>query len=293
MGKDNFYLPQSGVQGRDIEYMNFREARLENLVKQFKKDCSKIDLGGPFRGKSYGHILKRKEDLGALLLFEHGNVRLADNYLRLPASALFTSGQGIKLHQCAHHLNSSQLFCLNFFYPMLDDSQKVKCFLATAGIKLKGKITRAEFEYTPDGPKHTNFDFFLETSVNEHVYFEVKYTERGFGSPSEASLKEWEKTSGFCYKKQVAHSRFSKCLDKDTFFSKRYYQVNRNIAYAQNDTDYVLFLYPFDNPALHLPPYAPCDQVKAIDSKSITSALASKEWTLTAYYKKLFAFYFG
>ncbi len=65
-------------------------------------------LGGAWRGKSYEHILKvrSREDL----IWEY-NVLPAVRQIDSKEGRLL---KGAQLHQCAHHLNSSQILCYNF-----------------------------------------------------------------------------------------------------------------------------------------------------------------------------------
>lgn len=120
-------------------------------------------------------------------------------------------------------------------------------------LKLDKRVTiiKSEFEYTPDGPTRTNFDFYLELSNKMKFYMEIKYTENGFGSISPDSNypdrydREWTKF----YCSQVRNSVHLKNMSSEDFYKN--YQINRNLAYIKNDLDYVVFIYPFDNTSLY------------------------------------------
>ncbi|WP_313019270.1 PGN_0703 family putative restriction endonuclease [Acetoanaerobium noterae] len=166
---------------------------------------------------------------------------------------VFKNDDAIKYHRYANHLNSSQMMCINFFYPIRNDKILVKLLNRYLDLKLDDstRIIKSEFEYTPDGQTRTNFDFYLELSNGMKFYMEIKYTENGFGSVSFDSNypdryeREWSKF----YSYQVKNSMHLKDISSEDFYKN--YQINRNLAYIKNDLDYVIFIYPFDNTALY------------------------------------------
>lgn len=272
-----------------MNYATFKRNRIENLIERFDH----LERGGLWRGRvPKPHILKSRHDLLKVLQFDtSGAVINEKDKLVLPDTKIFSAGDGLKLHIYAHHLNSSQLFCVNAFYPLLSGSSELADVLRGCGIPLGGNVSCAIFEHTPDGSEHTNFDFYAETDVGERVYFEIKYTEQGFGGTSESSRNEWDRPSDFCYRRQVASSRFAQVLgDPEVFFKD--YQVNRNIAYVQGPDDHVVFMFPTDNSSLVLPVYASGPNVHVIDSNTFLKS-AAKLSGLHDHYAKLSEIYFG
>ena len=272
-----------------MRYDQFKSRCIENLIKHYQP----LERGGSFNGRgAYAHILKCKEDVRSLLLFRTNECYVEKGYLVLSPTCGFSPRRGIKLHRCAHHLNSSQIFCINLFYPLMQNPKCFSMLLADFGVRLRGDIALMEFEYTPDGFQHTNFDFFAETKIGERVFCEFKYTECGFGRPSESSMKEWDRPIGFSYKKQIEKSIFAKQLGlKETFFAN--YQINRNLAYVKGENDYVIFLYPHENESLTLPRYAEFHrQVAKIDTKKMINMLIKND-ELGAYYQLVRDVYFG
>ena len=87
--------------------MAYSDSRIEWLVKNFP-DVESLQLNGEFRGKRHRHILRKKAEYYKLWF------GLAKTF-RLDADVEF-----FKPHPCAHHLNSSQSFCINFFQPLRD-----------------------------------------------------------------------------------------------------------------------------------------------------------------------------
>ena len=89
-----------------------------------------------------------------------------------------------KPQQYAHHLNSSQIVCYEFFRPMLNADRTakeiLKRFITERSISAHKGVLMGRFEYLPDPDEYTNFDFYLEGN-DVKIYFEIKYTENGFG----------------------------------------------------------------------------------------------------------------
>lgn len=213
-----------------MEYNVFKKNVIKNL-ESYKINNLSCEDNGMFRGIKYTHILPKKDmDQNLLPLVEKIN--------------------DIKYHMYAHHLNSSQMMCINFFYPFIKNEDKLIDLISTIlNIKfdIKPKITKKQFEYTPDGSNHTNFDFFLQFSTGEKIYFEIKYTEIDFGktSPDKKYPDRYDIEWNNFYKLQTEASKYLNMISKNDFYKN--YQINRNIAYIKDDRDYVCFIYPFDN----------------------------------------------
>ena len=272
-----------------MNYAAFKRERIENLIARFEH----LERGGLWQRRvPKPHILKHRDDLLKVLQFDaSGAVINEKDKLILPDTRIFSAGDGLKLHIYAHHLNSSQMFCVNVFYPLLSGTAELADVLRDCDVPLRGNVSRAIFEYTPDGSEHTNFDFYAETDAREKVYFEIKYTEQGFGLEGESSRNEWDQATDFCYRRQVLSSSFARVLgDPDVFFKD--YQVNRNIAYVQGPDDHVVFMFPRDNSSLVLPAHASGPQVHVIDSNAFLKA-AAKIPGLREHYAKLSDIYFG
>ena len=160
------------------------------------------------------------------------------------------------LHRFAHHLNSSQMMCYNFFRPYIELEEKGKVRPNKDLIKLLGDCefniktcndAECQFEYV-QGDEYkeegTNFDFYLRLGETE-VFFEIKYTEEGFGKckndekHEEKFKKVYQGLIGNCdaIKKPV---RFD-----DEF--RKYYQLFRNSIRAKDKNKYVVFIYDKNN----------------------------------------------
>ena len=127
----------------------------------------------------------------------------------------------VKLDQNILHLNSSQALCFNLFIPLLLEN---KCDIINKDI-IPNNI-RFEFEHIEDEKELTNFDLFIEQDNQKH-FFEVKYTERDFGS---GDRKKLEKKYKDVYIDIIKKFNFLKRDYKKYFF--KYYQLFRNMFYC-------------------------------------------------------------
>lgn len=166
---------------------------------------------------------------------------------------------GLKgLHQYAHHLNSSQLLCMMFFRSLIDDKggakkEMVKFIKDAFGIQIHEGAC-CQFEYTEkkddiykfkvcgkEEYEGTNFDFHIKDDDTE-IYFEIKFTEDGFGK---ADKDERHEKKASQYKALLPDFYKSKVKDTDVL---NHYQIFRNIVRADKDNKYVIFITDENNP---------------------------------------------
>lgn len=156
-----------------------------------------------------------------------------------------------KIHDMAHHLNSSQVLCYNFFRPMMDDKahplKSLISLLGEHGITITNNAV-CEFEFNPpffgfDGQQESSeIDFHIkDSSCGTEVFFEIKYTENEFGpwsKPKEANFDNF-------YKPMIAQCMglyTEKIAFNDAF--KADYQLYRNALRVNNPETYTVFLFP-------------------------------------------------
>lgn len=215
---------------------NFQDKVKRHMVEYAKtKSELKVLLGGVWRKRKYDHILNSKEAYKYNLLpLSHGNL---DEYIHQ---------NGIKLHTDAHHLNSSQIMCLNFFFPLMQDG-KLEYILHLVSPKTTWNNPKGQFEKISDidgGQRGaTNFDFYIKDENGNQAFFEIKYTEGDFGSAKDddSHNKKWNSI----YRVLIESSPVLKqrVIDKKEFFKN--YQLVRNIVHVQDlQKDYVVFLVP-------------------------------------------------
>ena len=223
-----------------MKYDKFRSTVLEKIVREFDNPDP-----GLFRGHGpYDHIISNPKD-------SKDRERIVNEYLLLPDVPKI---QGeIKLHPDAHHMNSSQIMCYNFFRPLLKEYNKNKKDYKPSDelVDLVGKIidtplenknSSCKFEYIQPNTDTTNFDIYLKCSDVE-VFFEIKYTEKEFAKKKVTpdSELQYEKV----YKPMISkaeHIFKDKTISASDFLKN--FQLLRNAIRAIDNNKYVVFICP-------------------------------------------------
>ena len=223
-----------------MKYDKFISTVLEKIVHEFENPDP-----GLFRGHGpYDHIISNPKD-------SKDRESSVNEYLLLPDVPKI---QGeIKLHPDAHHMNSSQIMCYNFFRPLLKEYNKNKKDYKPSDelVDLVGKIidtplenknSSCKFEYIQPNTDTTNFDFYLKCSDVE-VFFEIKYTEKEFAKKKVTpdSELQYEKV----YKPMISkaeHIFKDKTISASDFLKN--FQLLRNAIRAIDNNKYVVFICP-------------------------------------------------
>lgn len=199
-------------------YKENRENILSHLSK-YKKNILKITKNGIYikEKREYSHILPKEIEIKNIIYSEY----LMDLWDYVKRSNL-------KLHNDFHHLNSSQAFCFNLFYPIIMENE-LRMLLNTYE-----KITDWDFEYIPDKIEKTNFDVFIKTKENNY-YFEIKYLENNFPK-QEVKDRKIERYH------EIYENKLSifKNVTPDVFFDN--YQIFRNLSYIHKGI--INFVFP-------------------------------------------------
>ena len=293
----------------------------ERTVKERMSKKVPIDLvGGTFRGKEYLHIFKE----------------LKYNFIdwQFPAKKCLKGNltdADIKYHY-AEHLNSSQTMCIAFFKKFFE-SIEYENLLAEILLEMKidvadARFSDAVFEYIPNIKEGTNFDFYLKLDNGKQLTWEIKFTESEFGGTTldkrypNRYIEKWKDVytdmlSDCVYYSYPAVSCDNyKCIsngkltnnccvhDKCSVYEfYEHYQIRRNLLYAKNKGDYVLFLTPRENKSLdvgrnYIEYYANAWKTDCIrniyweDLLDVTLEAVSHEPVLFDYYSKFKAKYF-
>ena len=222
-----------------MKYDKFISTVLEKIVHEFENPDP-----GLFRGHGpYDHIISNPNSTD--------RERIVNEYLLLPDVPKI---QGeIKLHPDAHHMNSSQIMCYNFFRPLLKEYNKNKKDYKPSDelVDLVGKIidtplenknSSCKFEYIQPNTDTTNFDFYLKCGDVE-VFFEIKYTEKEFAKKkiTPESELQYEKV----YKPMISkaeHIFKDKVISASDFLKN--FQLLRNAIRAIDNNKYVVFICP-------------------------------------------------
>lgn len=215
---------------------NYAHNRKEHLVEYAKE--TGLKTGGTYnkKEKEYDHILKL-DGKSQLKVVQEQNI-LED----IDCDMLT-----YKLHPSAHHLNSSQILCYNFFRPMLTDEGRANKplieLLGSQGITIK-ESAECKFEYNDGMGDNTDFDFYIKYEETE-IFFEIKYTENGFGR----AKKDEKHITKFdtIYKKELGdkHNALQTNPDCEEFLKK--YQLYRNAIRIKDKNKYLILLYPEGN----------------------------------------------
>jgi hypothetical protein len=215
----------------------------------------------------YNHILpKEKQWLNILEPF------------RSEIRQYLAARRAIKLHRYFHHLNSSQAFALNLFFPYLERggaSQLLGAFGTT------GELSSWEPECIVDASEGTNVDIIWEAG-GTRTYCEVKLSEQDFGS-AQNDCAHREKLERI-YKPSLVDVCPPELLQPEVFFQN--YQLLRNVWLVARDPGSTLvFLLPRANTRiwrqlagfLTLLPHPLADRVRAVAVEDAVASLESAE----------------
>ncbi|MDE7462967.1 MAG: hypothetical protein K2M88_07390 [Muribaculaceae bacterium] len=240
-------------------YKEYRKDIIDILAKEVQevlRDGKEIAPGN-WQGKTgdqYTHILPL--DGGKNTKAARRNA--IHKYIGIEIDDKFLSKKG-SLHQYAHHLNSSQLLCYMVFRPLLTDgyhpTKDMKTLLSSITKNLTNNINiseeaECEFEYSDhmmwkqeSKPEGTSFDFYISDNGHEY-FFEIKFTEHGFGKAKKDD--EHERKFEDIYLKKIEDVLNKKVtLDEGL----KYYQLFRNIIRGDSDKKTIVLITDDNNPS--------------------------------------------
>lgn len=232
-----------------ISYAENRKKHLKTYAKE-----RELTVDGKWQGKgSYSHILQFKENIKNVQNRKNKHKVVCEKNI-LPG-ILTDKFTWKDMHKYAHHLNSSQVLCYNFFRPLITEESHPTDELIRLLEKIEIKILSSaicEFEYCPDKKEKTQFDFHIKDGDIE-VFFEIKYTEQGFGKAKKDDSHEEKFTT--IYKKYLAKQKCLKWVPtfKDENLKEEFeefanhYQLYRNAIRVTDEKKHVVLLYPESN----------------------------------------------
>jgi len=231
--------------------MNFQKNVIDHLTtyKKVNPTLSKLK-DGTFRNgaKKYPHILELKDIennfIDPTIISNVVAIQTNNNLVVVKQNV----NQSIHLHQFAHHLNSSQIMCINFFAPFFAQ-QQAHILLKVLGLTNPSVgISEFEFEHIENGKEKTNFDFYFKTKDGQKIFFEIKYTEQEFSRSTKANNDSKKRRWENLYSLVAGKNQHFNGLLEDVFYSD--YQIFRDLFYANPPSDFVLFIVPRANVAL-------------------------------------------
>jgi hypothetical protein len=214
----------------------------QDKLKRHLADYKRLHLGisepGIFRYR--GHEV----------LHEH-ILPLAREYRNLfeeaePLARAFFEKHPNKRHRYFHHLNSSQAFAFNLFFPYFTGGPEAASALLRA-LGQQAILDDWEPEAVPEPCEGSNVDMCWTTTDGARTFCEVKLSEADFGKAADdarhrAKLKN-------IYSPVLASHLEPERLERQAFFGA--YQFNRNVWHmVRADHNRLMFLVPRSNDIL-------------------------------------------
>jgi hypothetical protein len=212
------------------------QKNLEKHLAEYRLHRLGVEKKGTFKfngkDKQYGHILpKELKWLNILEPFRKEAQMYADTH------------KTFKPHIYFHHLNSSQAFALNLFWPFQLQSPEAlqRAFDCES-------VTNLKLEHVVDGVEGTNVDVsWMSGAVAIHCEVKLSENEFGKGANDPAHVKKLDRI----YRPILTGQMSETLLEPVRFF--KFYQVYRNLWLAardRHDQDQIRFLLPRANTRL-------------------------------------------
>ena len=162
------------------------------------------------------------------------------------AGVFFAVYPNIKRHRYFHHLNSSQAFTFNLFFPYFSSTPESASALLRA-LGCEGVFARWEPEEVPAPEEGSNIDVCWWTKDGAKTFCEVKLSERQFGKAINDDRHRAKLAAIYLQKLEFHLERGG--LDGPAFFDA--YQFNRNVWHmVREDRSQLIFLLPRANKVL-------------------------------------------
>ena len=233
-----------------MKYNKYKEEIIKHLV-EYKENKLKVKEEGKYRGALKPHILPLDETKPK----KEAREDVVKCYNLLECVRKFDFLLKDNLHIYAHHLNSSQIMCYNFFRPFVDKEMQEKLIKLLKDNEVDIDITQdieCRFEYEnkekewddeqTGNSKKTNFDFYVGAGKKE-VFFEIKYTEQAFGDYKKEEIERHRVKYRDFYKEKI-----EKCpaiepkIEFGEVFRKNY-QLIRTVIRVTDHNKYAVFVY--------------------------------------------------
>ncbi len=222
-----------------IDYKDTLYAHLANYKTQ-RLGISQQGIWLDRKGEThfYGHILP--DGLEYLNLLESIRAEMR-RYLEAHSS--------IKLHKDFKHLNSSQAFAFNLFFPYFAaGGSSGKALSMALGLDMEFSDEGWLFEEIQD--ENTNVDVVWKNQTGQKVFCEVKLSEAEFGKAAD-DAKHHEKLRDI-YSRRLRGLISPDLLEPRVFFG--HYQLLRNVSLLHGDSaSQLVILFPRANTVL-IPP---------------------------------------
>jgi hypothetical protein len=163
-----------------------------------------------------------------------------------PAASAFLATHPRKRHQFFHHLNSSQAFAFNLFFPYFSgEPESASALLGALG--QEGILAEWEPEAVPAPDEETNIDVCWNTTDGVRTFCEVKLSEADFGKADDDARHRAKLLDVYSHL-LTGHLEPAR-LERLAFFKS--YQFNRNVWHmVRADRSRLIFLLPRSNAGL-------------------------------------------
>jgi hypothetical protein len=163
-----------------------------------------------------------------------------------PEARRFLAEHPSKRHRYFHHLNSSQAFTFNLFFPYFYGGPEGASALLRA-LGREGILDKCEAEAVPVLDEWTNIDMLWTTVDGVQTLCEVKLSEADYGKAPD-DTEHRDKLERVYAPLLAAHLEPGR-LEKSAFFDA--YQFNRNVwQMVREDRNRLIFLLPRANDVL-------------------------------------------
>jgi hypothetical protein len=163
-----------------------------------------------------------------------------------PSASAFLAAHPRKRHRYFHHLNSSQAFAFNLFFPYFSGEPESASALLRA-LGQEGILAEWEPEAVPVPNEESNIDVFWATKDGVQTFCEVKLSEADFGKAADDARHRAKFIDTY---RQILTGHLEPArLEPLAFFDA--YQFNRNVWHmVRTDRSRLIFLLPRSNDGL-------------------------------------------
>jgi Restriction Endonuclease associating with ARP len=211
---------------------------LKKHLADFKRRTLGISTPGVFRYR--GRDVERHH----ILPLANASANLMEE--AEPAASAFLAAHPDKRHRYFHHLNSSQAFAFNLFFPYFSGEPESASALLRA-LGQEGILAEWEPEAVPVADEETNIDVLWATTDGVRTFCEVKLSEADFGTAIDDDRHRVKLVD--IYREILTGHLEPVRLERLAFFDA--YQFNRNVWHmVRTDDSRLIFLLPRLNAGL-------------------------------------------
>jgi hypothetical protein len=205
-------------------------------MKNYKEKFLRLSENVEYKGRKYDHILPEK-------YYELNFSREVSEKL---ISSKFLST--VNWNRFSHHLNSSQVMAVNFFYPLIKH-QELGSFLSLAGIEDEVIYDAEHISFSKKSEKEntekrkTCFDLYLKLESGKEVYIKTSYTNGCYGR---ALDEEYLLRYREIYEPMLRDSKAVKEEYRSEAYFMDNYRFMRSIAHL-DENSHLIVIYPREN----------------------------------------------